>query len=81
MRIGVSVKCVVCGQNKCPRGRSAPLGAYLCDSETCPGYAQEPRAGDLWPGETEGDFGYPIHGSDGTREMNDTEIALWAEAQ
>jgi hypothetical protein len=58
MRVGVTVYCSQCGQRKQPRGRSAPMGAAYCDSE-CPGYNQEPRVGDLWPGETEEDFGYP----------------------
>lgn len=57
-RIGSFAVCAVCGQNKNPRGRSAPLGAYLCDHE-CPGYVQPPLPGDLWPGETAEEFGYP----------------------
>jgi len=28
----------------------------------------EPKMGDLWPGETEADFGYPVS-ADGTREV------------
>ena len=34
--------------------------------DECEGYRQEPRVGDLWPGETSEDFGYP-HSLDGTR--------------
>jgi hypothetical protein len=44
--------CPVCGLRKQPRGRAAPLemASSLCNYE-CPGYAQEPRSGHLWPGE------------------------------
>lgn len=66
MKVGISVTCAVCGHTKKPRGRSGPLGLYLCD-DTCPGYYEPPLVGDLWPGETEKDFGYPC-GSDGTVE-------------
>lgn len=59
MRIGVSVYCDVCQQRKCPRGRSAPVGLYMCDSE-CQGYSKEPLPGDLWAGETEEEFGYSV---------------------
>ena len=67
MRVGVSVICVVCGRTKCPRGRSQPLSAhYYCDTD-CSGWIEEPKVGDLWPGETEEDFGYPVS-ANGTRE-------------
>lgn len=56
-KVGISVHCEVCGLNKCPRGRSAPM-IPMCNFE-CKGYAQEPFAGDLWPGESEANFGYP----------------------
>ena len=59
MRVGVQITCVVCGQMKQPRGRSAPMGAIYCDHE-CPGYNALPNVGSLWPGETEEDFGYPV---------------------
>jgi len=44
--------CQVCGRQKKPRGRSAPLemASSLCDHE-CPGFAQDPQAGHFWPGE------------------------------
>ena len=63
-RIGISVECAVCHQVKKPRGRSAPLGPMYCTRE-CEGYDQEPYVGDLWPGETSQDFGYPhsMHGT------------------
>jgi hypothetical protein len=35
------------------------MGVMLCESN-CSGYYTEPLPGDLWPGETEEDFGYPI---------------------
>jgi hypothetical protein len=45
-------RCLICGLTKKPRGRSAPVetAGSMCDSD-CPGYAQEPRPGHLWPGE------------------------------
>jgi hypothetical protein len=42
------------------------MGRLMCNFE-CSGYYEEPKVGDLWPGETEEEFGYPV-GSDGTRE-------------
>lgn len=74
MKVGVLVKCELCGHQKKPRGRSGPLGGYYCEPEWfghgCPGWAQEPRVGDLWPGETEADFGFPVS-ADGTEEVAD----------
>ena len=58
-RVGVMVKCAVCGQMKKPIGRSAPVEASYCDHE-CKGYQQNPRPGSLWPGETSDEFGYPV---------------------
>ncbi len=57
--IGKAVNCAVCGMRKVPRGRSAPLEMAngMCDWE-CKGYDQEPRVGDLWPGESREDFGF-----------------------
>jgi hypothetical protein len=63
MKIGKSVYCQVCERRKKPIGRSAPIGMDLCD-EDCKGYRKEPHVGSLWPGESEGDFGYPV-GNDG----------------
>lgn len=65
MKVGIAVQCARCFQRKCPRGRSAPIGSYMCDTD-CPGYYAEPRVGDLWPEETEEDFGYPVS-DDGTK--------------
>lgn len=56
-KVGIAVRCAECGRQKKPRGRSAPMRAAYCDSE-CPGYYLEPHVGDLWPGESEADFGY-----------------------
>lgn len=62
--IGKPVYCQVCNLRKPPRGRSVPdeIANSLCDRE-CPGYAQSPHPGDLWPGETDEDFGYPCRGA------------------
>ncbi len=37
-----------------------------CNFE-CEGYSDDPRPGDLWPGESEKEFGYPVT-SDATKE-------------
>lgn len=75
MRIGISVTCRHCGRTKAPRGRSVPdamyrsyCQGYTIDGGGCIGWPDEPKMGDLWPGETEEDFGYPVS-SDGTREV------------
>jgi hypothetical protein len=65
-RVGIAVECRVCGYDKKPIGRSAPLGLSYCDDD-CDGYRQEPRPGSLWPRESEADFGYPV-GADGTTD-------------
>ena len=61
MKVGIEVTCTVCGRVKSPRGRSCPpaYGGALCDSD-CVGYRLEPLPGDLWPGENEEDFGFPV---------------------
>lgn len=69
MKVGITVVCEVCGRIKCPRGRSAPLTASMCFADECSGYHRTPFVGDLWPGETEVQFGYPVS-SDGTREVD-----------
>ena len=56
-QVGVAVYCTVCHLRKKPRGRSAPIGLDMCDSE-CPGYYEYPNPGELWPGETREEFGY-----------------------
>jgi hypothetical protein len=69
MKVGISVECVVCGRDKFPRGRSAPIALYgSCCDDRCPGYLQEPLPGDLWPGETEKEFGFPVS-ANATREV------------
>lgn len=57
-KIGVGVYCTTCGLRKCPRGRSAPM-IPMCNFE-CEGYSTEPLIGDLWPGESEADFGLSV---------------------
>lgn len=68
MKVGIAVFCTVCHLRKKPRGRSAApaMANGLCDSD-CEGYMLEPHVGDLWPGETEQEFGFPC-GSEATRE-------------
>ena len=66
MKVGISAYCNTCGRRKVPRGRSAPMMNHGCDFE-CPGYSEDPKVGDLWPGETQEEFGYPVS-ADGTRE-------------
>lgn len=58
-KAGVAVNCIVCGRRKKPIGRSAPLemANSLCDRE-CAGYYEVPLPGQLWPGETQEEFGY-----------------------
>ena len=58
-KAGKAVDCVVCGRRKKPVGRSAPMemANSLCDQD-CEGYYQEPKPGQLWPGETQEEFGY-----------------------
>lgn len=54
-RVGGSlVTCSTCHQLKQPRGRSAPIGAYYCDTD-CPGYYDDPKPEELWPGEVYGE--------------------------
>lgn len=64
MKVGVMVRCAVCGDMKKPRGRSGPMGMSFCepiwDGHGCAGYDQDPQAGSLWPGESDEDFGYPV---------------------
>ena len=59
MKIGITVECSVCQQQKKPHGRSASPYVTYCD-DTCPGYHEDPKPGCLWPGETSEDFGYDI---------------------
>lgn len=82
-RIGISVECADCHRQKRPRGRSAPMGMVMCNPNGlnnifagCGGYWKEPLVGDLWPRETEMDWGYRFT-LDGTREMTDAEVAEW----
>lgn len=72
MKIGIAVECGTCHRTKAPRGRSIPGEIYesYCNRDMCPDYWTEPKPGDLFPGESEEDFGYPI-GSNATREANE----------
>ena len=58
--VGKSVRCEVCGQAKCPLGRSAPIELHMCHDDECQGYRTDPQPSELWPGESEFDFGYPV---------------------
>ena len=60
-KIGVRVKCLVCDREKAPRGRSISAAIYnsYCTRDGCIAYDAEPHVGDLFPGETAEDFGYP----------------------
>lgn len=53
---GPLVTCTVCGMRKHPMGRDPGLAAAngYCGFD-CPGYTQEPKPGELWPGERFGD--------------------------
>jgi hypothetical protein len=57
--IGEAVKCEVCGRTKKPHGRDT-MDNGMCSYE-CDGYYEEPRPGDLWPGERREDFGFPLN--------------------
>jgi hypothetical protein len=72
MKVGIPVHCTVCKRTKAPHGRSVPppLHDSMCTFDQCIGYGQDPLIGDLWPGETEEEFGFPVS-SAGTREMPD----------
>jgi hypothetical protein len=60
MKVGIAIYCTTCRRMKCPRGRSQPIYASYCESlGYCPGWEQEPKVGDLWPNETDEQFGYP----------------------
>ena len=62
--VGIYVQCKTCGRQKQPVGRANYTA--MCD-EGCPGYLDVPKPGQLWPGETEKQFGYPV-GNDGITE-------------
>ena len=65
--VGYPVRCTVCGRDKAPVGRSvSPVAAPgLCTMMGgCEGYRLSPHPGDLWPGETAEEFGYPCSGPD-----------------
>ena len=70
MRVGIAVECKVCHRTKAPRGRSVADAVWnsMCTDDQCKGYYDEPKPGDLWPGETEEEFGYAI-GTNATKEV------------
>lgn len=55
------VQCARCGKTKAPVGRSVPVAMYgaYCTSD-CSGFHDEPLPSNLWPGESESDFGYRV---------------------
>ncbi len=59
--VGRAVTCTVCDRTKAPSGRSVPMEMFMCDHD-CEGYMLSPHPGDLWPGETAEEFGYPCSG-------------------
>lgn len=74
MKVGIPVQCGRCKRTKAPRGRSVPdavYGAY-CTWDQCPAYDDDPKPGDLWPGETAEEFGYPV-GANATEERSEGE--------
>ena len=58
-KCGISVYCEVCGNQKKPFGRDAPITSSYCMYD-CTGYHKEPLPGSLWPGESEFDFGFAV---------------------
>ena len=62
--VGIYVKCMTCGRQKKAIGRYT--AAIRCD-EDCQGYWEKPKPGQLWPGESETQFGHPV-GNDGITE-------------
>ena len=64
--VGIYVQCKACGRQKQPVGRDASAVVTMCD-EGCTGYMEAPKPGQLWPGESEKQFGYPV-GNDGITE-------------
>jgi hypothetical protein len=56
---GYSVDCAVCGLTKQPIGRSVPVCFVMCDWQ-CEGYDKDPLPSNLWPSESEEDFGYKV---------------------
>lgn len=76
-KVGIGVTCTVCGGVKDPVGRSLMFSG--CNRD-CKGYRYDPKPGDLFPGETDADFGYPSC-SHATRPMTAEEIAKWKEKE
>jgi hypothetical protein len=47
----------------------------MCTDDQCADYYNDPKPGDLWPGETEEEFGYPVS-ANATREAGAAKEAL-----
>ncbi len=80
MKVGKAVTCGHCGRVKAPRGRSVAdimwdsyCQGWKPDGSGCIGYTEEPRVGDLWPGETEREFGFAFS-LDGTRDAKGCDL-------
>lgn len=64
-KVGIFVRCSICGHDKAPHGRSVSMHRHYCEARSfdgthgCVGYASAPLAGCLFPGETDAEFGYP----------------------
>lgn len=72
MKIGIAVFCETCGLLKKPIGRDAPADSYYCTSD-CRGYRDKPYPGQLWPGETDDQYGFDAC-DDATRVLTDDEL-------
>jgi hypothetical protein len=73
-RVGIRVVCTTCGRMKKPLGRSGPLQGGYCDDD-CRGYRSDPTPGDLWPGETDAEFGYSCT-SNGTEPIRERPMSV-----
>lgn len=70
------VECAVCGQQKHVQGRSMGVLAQSKCHHECPGYWKEPFPSELHPGESRGDFGYPV-GWEGPCPYGEPGDLLW----
>ena len=73
-----SVECRACGKTKAPIGRSVPMECAIgyCGSD-CWGYRADPWPGDLWPGETREEFGYPRVWFNGNERSVQPDLDDW----
>lgn len=58
---GYRVTCLTCKRTKVPIGRSVPMeyARAMCDDQ-CPGFRKKPLPSNLFPNESEEDFGYKV---------------------